>query len=329
VSSTEGHLHLSDAADDHTNTNDPSPTNNGSVRIDPNDLVEIGNCMLCGSEISSEMFRDGQFRVVRCADCQMVWVTPRLKPEVLPSVYNEGYWESTSPKDRGYADYRRAAPLYIKTFRKRYSLIEKFAGTKGRTLDIGCAAGFFLKVMKDKGWEVSGVELSPEIAAYARDTFDLEDIFVGTLDEAPHQEKSFDLVTMWDVIEHIAEPLPFLKRAASLLKDTGCLILETQNVDSRFAKRLGPRWHHYKHLEHLYHFNPKTIERLLDQAGLEIVHLTPRFGGKHVSLGFIRERATRVHGVMKYLLAPLAPLSGMSFYVNMRDEMVIVARKKK
>ncbi len=107
------------------------------------------------------------------------------------------------------------------------------------------------------------------------------------------------------------------------------LILETQNVDSRFAKRLGPRWHHYKHLEHLYHFNPKTIERLLDQAGLEIVHLTPRFGGKHVSLGFIRERATRVHGVMKYLLAPLAPLSGMSFYVNMRDEMVIVARKKK
>jgi len=257
-------------------------------------------------------------------------VTPRLRSEFLPEVYGDGYWNSNSPKDRGYADYRREAPLYIKTFEKRMKLLEQHGLKPGKALDVGCAAGFFLDVLKRRGWDVHGVELSPAIAKHAQQEFELGDrVFVGSLDECPHEDNTFDLITMWDVVEHVEDPVPFLAKAVELLADDGYLILETQNVESRFARMLGTKWQHYKHLEHLYHFSPKTIEKLLDRVGLEIVDRTPRYGGKHVSLGFVRERATRVHPAMRYLLAPLVPLSGVSFYVNLRDEMVVVARKKR
>ena len=299
------------------------------VLDDPSNFIEVERCTLCGGSERTEQFRDGPFRVVRCTGCTLVYVTPRLRPEVLPQVYNEEYWSSKSPKERGYADYRSQAPLYLKTFKKRLALVERFRKHKGRALDVGCAAGFFLKILHDAGWTVDGVELSPAIASHAREVYGFEQVHVGPVESAGYEKGSFDLITMWDVVEHVPEPLPFLEHTMSLLADDGVFILETQNVESKFAKRLGPKWHHYKHLEHLYHFSPATIERLLDRVGMEVVHLTPKFGGKHVSVEFVRALAVRVHGAMKWALLPLAPLNKMSFYVNMKDEMIVVAKKKR
>ncbi|MFQ5506180.1 MAG: FAD-dependent oxidoreductase [Planctomycetota bacterium] len=304
------------------------PSGPNGVLARPESFVEVETCTLCGSRQRSERFREEPFRVVSCSSCGLVYVTPRLKPELLSEVYNQDYWQSHSPKERGYADYRKEAPLYIKTFEKRLGLIDRYAPEPGRALDVGCAAGYFLEVLRRRGWDVSGVELSPEIARHARQELGIEDIYVGDLRDSEHGEKSFDLITMWDLVEHVPEPLSLLRKAASLLADDGHLVIETQNVESRFARLLGARWQHYKHLEHLYHFSPATIRKLLDDAGLEIVENTPRFGGKHVSLGFIRERATRIHPLMKYALAPLAPFHRLNLYVNLRDEMVIVARKR-
>ena len=105
------------------------------------------------------------------------------------------------------------------------------------------------------------------------------------------------------------------------------MILETQNIASRFARLLGPKWQHYKHLEHLYHFDPRTIETLLAKAGVTVEHRTARGGGKYVSLAFVRERATRVSPILRWLLLPLKPIDALSLYVNLRDEMIVVARK--
>ena len=115
----------------------------------------------------------------------------------------------------------------------------------------------------------------------------------------------------------------------AMLKDGGHLILETQNVDSRFASLLGSRWHHYKHEEHIYHFNPRTIDELLRQTGFELVKRTSAYGGKYVSFGFIAERSFRLNRLASLALKPLALLKGANLYLNFHDEMVVVARPRR
>ncbi len=311
-----------------------SPGSDGSLdgaldpSLDPGRFREIESCALCGSKERKEKFAEPPFHIVECSRCGLVYVTPRLKEDALHEVYNEDYWSSKSPKTRGYADYRSEADLYLKTFRKRMALLKRYHPSPGRALDIGCAAGYFLRVLREEGWEGRGIELSPDIGKEAIQALGEDKVHIGDIQDAPFQEGSFDLVSLWDVIEHVPDPHWFLDQALRFLKPDGILILETQNVKSRFAGWLGPKWQHYKHLEHLYHFNPETIERLLDDAGMELLHLTSKWGGKHVSLGFIRERATRVHKAFGVLLLPLAPFSRVNLYINPHDEMILVARRK-
>jgi len=150
------------------------------------------------------------------------------------------------------------------------------------------------------------------------------------LDEALFGGAKFDVVTMFDVVEHVEDPIAFLATARRMLAPGGVVVFETQNVASWFAKLLGKllgvRWQHYKFQEHLYHFDPRTVRVLLGKAGLELVEWSPRRGGKHVSLRFLVERAGRVHPLLSKLLAPLRLLGGASLYVNLFDEMLVVAR---
>ncbi len=300
--------------------------------MSPEGLVEVQSCQLCGSPKGAEMFTEPPFRVIRCPDCTLVYVTPRHDDKALHRLYGADYWNSESPKTRGYASYAAEEPLYLKTFRRRLGLVKKYVKSgRLRVLDVGCAAGFFLRVMHEEGHEVRGVEVSQEIAAHAIEHIGTENIHVGVLSELKadrdgFEEHSFDLITIWDVVEHVPNPQELLRQLHRLLKPTGALILETQNIDSRFAGLLGRRWQHFKHEEHLYHFNPTTIRRLLSESGFQVVCNTASYGGKYVSLGFIAERAGRLSPIAGFLLKPLNLLKKMSIYLNLRDEMIVVAR---
>jgi hypothetical protein len=98
-------------------------------------------------------------------------------------------------------------------------------------------------------------------------------------------------------------------------------------VESTFAYLLGSRWQHYKYEEHLYHFSPITLRRMLSEAGYYVVENTPRFGGKKVSIDFIIERVGKLHPVFTVLLSPLRFFGKMNLYLNFFDEMIAVARK--
>jgi len=282
---------------------------------------------MCGSSRSLVKFRDEPFAVVTCQDCELTYVTPRLDDEQLISeVYDEGYWSSDAAKLRGYTNYRDDAPLYLKTYRRRLSVIRRHFREPGRVLDIGCAAGYFLSVMKEEGWQVTGLEPSDPIRAQAEERLGAENLLSDPAALADLEPGSFDLVTLWDVIEHIPDFLATLRTIRGLLSKNGRLLIETQNIDSRAAAVLGKRWQHYKHAEHIYHFNPKTIGRALGESGFDILENTPRLGGKYVSMGFIAERAGRLHPILSTLLSPLKLFRERSVYVNLRDEMIVVAR---
>ncbi len=293
----------------------------------PRDAFRPVDCGLCGSSERRLKFEDGPFSVVTCESCGLTYVTPRLSDaSLIDEVYNEGYWRSDAAKDRGYTDYAADEPLYLRTYRRRLSVVKRHFPQPGRVLDVGCAAGFFLSIAQEAGWDVTGLEPSDAIRARAERLIGADNVRAGLLGEVEFEPGSFDLITFWDVIEHIPDTAAALRVARGLLAPGGKLLVETQNVNSRAAKLLGKRWQHYKHAEHIYHFNPDTIARLFDEAGFEILENTPWLGGKYVSMGFIAERAGRLHPILSTLLSPLNLLSKSAVYVNLFDEMIIVAQ---
>lgn len=287
----------------------------------------VDACPMCESERWRTAFAEGQWSVRRCERCGVGWVSPRLDPAGLEEIYkSDDYWRSPSPKVQGYTDYRGDERLYLDTFRQRLRFGLSGGPRSGRSLDVGCAAGFCMEAMRELGFDVHGLEISETIASHARERFGFQKIHIGTLQTAPYPDGYFDLITMWDVVEHVVDPVALLAKARELLRPGGLLIVETQDIDSRFARVLGPRWHHYKHEEHIYHFTPSTARALLGRAGFGVTKLTHRYGGKYVSMDFIAERASRLHPVLTKLLTPLTRFEHARLYVNFMDEMIVLAR---
>jgi len=289
----------------------------------------ITHCQLCGSGQRTLKFAEAPFEVLTCDDCGLVYVTPRLTGQALIDIYDADYWKSQDPKLRGYADYASESALYLKTFQKRMALVNRWIGPGARVLDVGCAAGYFLRVMAANGHDVHGVELSEPIAREAIAALGADRIHIGTLDDAvqamDYAPQSFDLITLWDVIEHVPDPQAVLRRIRELLRPGARLLLETQNVASRWARLLGRRWHHYKHHEHLFHFTPDTADRLLAECGFRTLEIGARYAGKYVSFAFLAERAGKLGRIPGLLAKPLGLLRSCNLYVNPRDEIIVVA----
>ena len=148
-------------------------------------------------------------------------------------------------------------------------MIERFSHSKGNLLDVGCGAGFFLNYANSKGWDVNGIDLLDEYIQFAKEKLMIKNVHCLSLEEAHFDEQFFDVVTLWDLIEHLPKPLQELKKINRLLKPGGHLAIWTPNVkNSIFMKE---NWTGYITYQHLYFFSLKTLEQLLKRAGFKIV----------------------------------------------------------
>lgn len=293
----------------------------GPAGIDP-------ACALCGGRERRILFREGPHSIVRCSACELVYVTPRREERALMAeVYGADYWRSPAARERGYSDYLGDEALYLRTFRARWRRLARHLPRGGRALDVGCAAGFSMVALAERGFEVHGIEPSPAIRAAAVARFGAARIHGGTLVDLPHGPGSFELISLWDVLEHLCDPLAALARTRELLAPEGRLVIETQDVNSWAARLLGRRWTHYKHAEHLLHFSPRTLTRALERTGFEVLFRTRRGAGKYVSPRFVAERARRVAPWLAWAADAAARLPVEALYVNPLDEMIVVARR--
>lgn len=284
-------------------------------------------CYLCGRKDGAVVVDEPPFRVMKCAGCSLAYVTPRVTDDHLHLIYQTEYFKSSNAADFGYSDYTRDRRGYEKTFRKKAELVQKHK--LGKTmLEVGSAAGFFLRAMEDLGWQTMGVEPSSYVVDFARRELGLTEIHCGLLREAPVKESFYDVVAMWDVIEHVPDPIEELKLVRKLIKPDGRLFLQTQDIETRFARLLGAKWQHFKHLEHIHHFAPQTIKVILDRAGFEIVELTHSGAGKYISIEFFIDRMQRYSRLLHHLLWPARVFGRLFFYLNPGDEMIVVARPK-
>lgn len=228
-------------------------------------------------------------RLLRCTSCGVAYRSFRPAPGQLSSLYR-------AADD---ATYEAEMPNRLRTARRHQRIIEKHVPVRGSVLDVGCASGAFLSLMRGSGWRVTGVEPSLAQSRRAAETLGSSaNIQQCVLQEASLQG-GFDLVTMWDVLEHVTNPTDFLGLASAQLRPGGYLVLNVPRIDSVAARLLGGRWPVLL-AEHLCYFTVPGLRICGGQSSLRLVHKGQRPAA--FSVDYIFFRASQ-HGIPGSALA--------------------------
>lgn len=225
------------------------------------------SCNLCGSGSPVHLFSKDGFDLVRCRQCELVYVANPPSGDELQKLYSfeSGYQKELVEDPISTAFHHDEAT-------RNLALLQGHARS-GRLLDVGCSTGLFLSAARKAGWQARGVEYSEDSSRVAREVYGL-DVVTGALEPGMFEPGSFDVVTFWDVIEHVPDPAHTLGVAAELLAPGGLMVLKTPNVDGLYPKAslaLAHRLDFWRHPEppgHLFQFSEKTLGRLAAGAGL-------------------------------------------------------------
>lgn len=230
-------------------------------------------CKLCGTHDHHLLFRKAGYDLVSCRSCGLAFVANPPSLADIEALYtdNSGYHAAlTDPTHPTFARVHEVARQHMRFLHRS---VPDCRGLK--LLDIGCSNGLFLNEARKAGIEVYGAEISSLTAGFARDHFDLN-VHCGDWRDAGHAEGSFDAITLFDVIEHLPDPLSELVALRRLLKPGGLLLQSTPNIDGLFPRMsflLTPwvdYWPHPEPPHHLYQFSLRTLRRLTKKAGLSI-----------------------------------------------------------
>jgi len=244
--------------------------------------VEKVICDLCGADAPVVLFTredryTGQdFQFVTCSQCGLIYLRSRPTQDELaqyyPSDYEAYYLIDKSKTDSSQWHMRRALNLQLR-------FVEKHTPFKGKLLDVGCATGNFMKIAHDSGWQVQGIEPLEKAAKIAREHYHL-DVIASTLDAAPLEGESFDVITMWDVLEHLPNPKSTLYKCQEFLKPGGLLVFSIPNLKSFDRYLFGKNWIGWDAPRHFNLFTESTLDQLLEITGFEPVDKRCILGGK-------------------------------------------------
>jgi len=285
-------------------------------------------CKLCGSAKKKLRYSIDSYDVVECNGCGVVFVDLH-KDFNVSNLYSSDYYIE---RQEYYLKNSIVDPIYgfenpnIIDFKEGLELVESFKHT-GRLLDVGCGMGIFLSMAKEKGWEVFGVDVSDYAISFARKKFGLN-CFTGKLKNANFPDKYFEVITLWDAVEHFENPLEELEEIKRILTDDGIILFDTPNVES--LMRLIAHWTYratgglFKypvrklyHQFHLYYFSPRTLRMLLDKAGFEIIEM------KKKTIPITKARGNRLEKLI------VKCLSAFEKAMNREYELFVIARKVK
>jgi 2-polyprenyl-3-methyl-5-hydroxy-6-metoxy-1,4-benzoquinol methylase len=255
---------------------------------------------------------EGEFAVVECLACGFRFTSPRPTQEAMPQFYADAYgpyqgFDRKAPvlfDPRGsflarlknelkYAVLTRhygyriqghsaqsfgshAFPAAVETLafrilRHRNPRLPIRTG-RGRALDIGCGNGSHLLALHTLGWDVTGFDLRDKTDPAVREAG--IPVLTGCMDALRPYRGTFDVVSMWHVLEHLHDPAAWLTQVRELLSPDGTLVVEVPNSGSAAARLLGARWHQWDLPRHLSHFTPHTLARMFAKAGLRTQRLS-------------------------------------------------------
>jgi SAM-dependent methyltransferase len=281
-------------------------------------------CKVCRDRDFAFFAEKNNCQIYKCLKCGLIFVWPL--PNNFSAIYSSDYF-SGAHKGFGYVDYDRDKAAMADVFNVYLDKIGSFMPHKGRLLDIGAATGYFLSIAKKRGWKVYGVEISEHAANLAREKG--LNVLTGTLTNANFPAGFFDVVTLWDVIEHLPDPEVDLCIAFKLLKPGGLVVINTPDADSFYAKIMGRRWHALLPPEHLTIFNLGNLSVLLGQAGFKVVAVDKI--GKRFTLQYIFKILDNWHQffIWHWIAKKLQGerLGKIIIPINLRDNFFVIASK--
>jgi 2-polyprenyl-3-methyl-5-hydroxy-6-metoxy-1,4-benzoquinol methylase len=272
------------------------------------------DCPLCTSRCTSRLFKKQRTDYWRCARCRFRFATPAVNPNLV---------ETLDGVEEAYLQYLAPNPSDAANFESLFTWMERHTALRGkRLLDVGAGSGKLVRFLRARGVDAHGIELSRALferflsgdAAFTQATFD---------DFRSSITRPFDVVTAFDVIEHVPDPLGFLRNVATALRHDGVFFASTPDVESLPARAFGRRWHFY-HAYHLSYFAPRTFARAAATHGLELCEWHHR--------GRLRSAGYMVRYVMEFIAGIRAPAWACRFDrwcvpVNLLDTMYVVCRR--
>ena len=237
------------------------PVSSGENKIIP--------CALCGSLDFKQTLACEGFSFVRCKKCYLVQRNPRYSQEEIierySKVYGQDYLSYEIENEDAFLDLQKLALKDAGFLHLQDKLLVK--NDPPAILDIGCATGALLAVLREKGWEAKGVEISP-CAFYARENRAL-DVKSLPLEECNFAPESFDVILASHLIEHLNDPRSFLAEVYRILKKSGYVFITTPNISGFQARLYAGAWRSAI-FDHLYLFSKGTLSKMLKGSGFKI-----------------------------------------------------------
>ena len=291
------------------------------------EVTSNGKCCLCKGGRSEIFLETPGGNYLRCVNCGLVLFDNIPDMSEIKSIYCDEYFTEKKRNGCG-ADFLGEEHLYLARFKNRLERIEKKIA-KGRILDIGASVGQFLFAAKERGWDISGVEVSAAAVQMAKQRYGIN-IQAGALEDARIQEGPFDVITLWHVFEHFPGPVQALKKIHALLKKDGCLVMEVPNIGSREALLNGANWAYLRPGEHLYHYTRDTITGTLEAAGFTVETIEYGSGGTGIGEKMDRLGMGRVKKLLsKFRIAKWLRAAALFLTAKGSKEVMIVFARKK
>ncbi len=320
--------------------------------------MESVNCLLCGSENKRVVYSDcrdrmyrkpGRFRIVSCQVCGFSFLDPRPSSDEIHRFY-EGYWlheqasgETIRSMNLGGIKEKIKHFAFYPYFRKYGAtgldlLPQDFSGN--RLLDVGCGNGGFLKHYQDNGWKIYGVDFSPDAILSAKKLLSVDTLYYGELTDCHFKDKSFDVITMYHLLEHVYDPVATLEEVRRTLKEDGLLVLRVPNIDSWESKVFGRNWMPLEVPRHLSHFSVSILSNFLERNGLKVIKVRHGLYPKllYISIFYLMEALTgismdmvridRIEGIpLRWLYRFLYPISFLLAMGGKSGEIEVWAKK--
>lgn len=284
--------------------------------------VELSpECLVCQGELWLPLYHT----LEKCTDCGFVrarsgmdWTAPSL-------LYQDEYFQGEE-----YGDYLADELVHRRNFKRRLEEVTKKPPEPRTVLEVGCAYGLFLQILKERGVQGRGVDICPGPVRYAREVLGVDAKCQDFL-EVDFRTERFELVCIWDTIEHLVSPGLYLEKAFHLLEPGGRVAFTTGDIGSSYARWRGSRWRMIHPPTHLHYFSAATATKLMERLGFVEVSVRPVsiYRDLHSVLGNLASLNSGIPGRGAALLGKLLPLwlqRRLAAWVDFGDIMLVTGR---